>query len=841
MPVVGRISDRFELKSQAGTGGMGTVYQAIDRDGGAVVAVKVLHAKSLTDAARFAQEAALLAELRHPAIVRYIHHGTTVHGEAYIAMEWLDGETLEDRLVRGPITAANAALLAARVLAALSAAHKAGVIHRDIKPSNIFLVGWRFSNIRILDFGIARKVLDPKRFTKQGSTVGTPLYAAPEQARGDRTVDARADIFSLGCVLYESLAGQPPFTGSSPMEVMTKICVGSFTPLGQVAPGVPSEVDNLIERMLAQDRRKRPGDAGELSASFEAVAGALGGGDDVRAVATPRGARETLSDGEQRSLVALVLTAEEQVVPEAAASGASASSPYRERLPPRRTQPQGPGDIREATDTPADLAARIEDLVRPFGGRVDRLLDRSLVVTTATTGPLADQAEPIARAALAVSVGFPRVRMALGAGRAVMLAHLPVGDIIDRLTDLVALTRRGVISVDATCARLLSRTFAIQGLGGACELIAARDGAVTGPDQPVGTATVPFLGRDRELGLLASLFEECVEEQVARVALVMGVAGAGKSRLGRELVARVRGDVTGPEVLWCEPRSRRQGVRFAMLHDLLRAAGVDPGATTVDAAEAAITRHLKALSGQRPVLLVLENLHLADLASVQIVDAVARTLRDRSLLVLGLGRPEVDEQFPGLWNERNPERIRLSPLPRRVGLALVGAYMPGAAAEIGNFVLEHWEGNPGHLEDLVRANGDRPPRIPEGVLAVLEARLDVFGDDAKRFLRAASLFGETFPLEGAIALLGERSRRTVGEWVEVLVERDVIKRCGGEDVAFSWCSQVLRAAAFETLSPGDRTLGQRLARAFLENMGKTLPESLMAQVVGGHVHLRPLT
>ena len=169
--------ERFEIKSEAGTGGMGTVYQAIDRRTGMVVALKVLHVRNATESARFDQEAHLLAELLHPGIVRYFDRGTAPHGSPFIAMEWLEGETLEERLSRGSLGPAAVMHVAYHVLDALAAAHERGVVHRDIKPSNIFLVGWRLTDTRILDFGIARRVLDPKRFTHKGSTVGTPLYA----------------------------------------------------------------------------------------------------------------------------------------------------------------------------------------------------------------------------------------------------------------------------------------------------------------------------------------------------------------------------------------------------------------------------------------------------------------------------------------------------------------------------------------------------------------------------------------------------------------------------------------------------------------------------------------
>ena len=220
-----RLGDRFELKSQAGAGGMGTVYQAIDRRTGDLVAVKILNVRNVSDVGRFDQEALLLQELAHPGIVRYVDHGLTSHGDPYIAMEWLEGETLDQRLARGKLAAAGVANLAARVLEALAAAHEHGIVHRDIKPSNVFLSEWRLFNPRVIDFGVARRVEDPRRYTRRGATVGTPSYSSPEQARADATIDGRADIFSLGCVLFECLTGRPPFHGPSAKQVLTDICL----------------------------------------------------------------------------------------------------------------------------------------------------------------------------------------------------------------------------------------------------------------------------------------------------------------------------------------------------------------------------------------------------------------------------------------------------------------------------------------------------------------------------------------------------------------------------------------------------------------------------------------
>jgi len=153
---------------------MATVYRCTDAVSGQDVALKVLNEAAAASAERFGQEAALLAELSHPAIVRYIDHGTTARGERYLAMEWLEGETLEDRLARGPLGVVDGLRLGRRLLEGLALAHRKGIVHRDLKPANVFLPGGDLGQAKLLDFGIARRTGDARRLTTKGATVGTP-------------------------------------------------------------------------------------------------------------------------------------------------------------------------------------------------------------------------------------------------------------------------------------------------------------------------------------------------------------------------------------------------------------------------------------------------------------------------------------------------------------------------------------------------------------------------------------------------------------------------------------------------------------------------------------------
>jgi len=177
------VAGRFEVERIAGQGGMGDVFRAFDRHARAFVALKVLRAQAASEAERFLREGAVLAEISHPGIVRYVAHGRTAAGHPYLAMEWLEGHDLDAHLRGGKLSAAESVALAVRVAQALGAAHARGVIHRDVKPSNIFLVDGRADRVRVLDFGIAQRGQAAQRVTRTGMILGTPAYMAPEQAR----------------------------------------------------------------------------------------------------------------------------------------------------------------------------------------------------------------------------------------------------------------------------------------------------------------------------------------------------------------------------------------------------------------------------------------------------------------------------------------------------------------------------------------------------------------------------------------------------------------------------------------------------------------------------------
>jgi tRNA A-37 threonylcarbamoyl transferase component Bud32/tetratricopeptide (TPR) repeat protein len=246
------LGDRYELLERIGRGGMATVYRARDRRHGRDVAVKVLHRalQEAVTASRFLQEIQIGARLQHPHIVA-LHDSGVVDGCPYYVMPYVAGESLRGRLRReGQMPLADALTVTRDLAAALVYAHDHQVIHRDVKPENILLSS---GEAMLADFGIARALAGSgEQLTEKGVAIGTPSYMSPEQAAGEAVVDERSDLYSLGCVLFEMLAGEPPFSGRTAQAVMARHIHERLPSLEVVRPGIPVRLVKVVERALAK-------------------------------------------------------------------------------------------------------------------------------------------------------------------------------------------------------------------------------------------------------------------------------------------------------------------------------------------------------------------------------------------------------------------------------------------------------------------------------------------------------------------------------------------------------------------------------------------------------------
>jgi serine/threonine protein kinase len=263
--------NRYRIERPIGNGGMGSVFSAIDEQAGGRVAVKVLDIMSDAAARRFKQEVRVLSELSHPGIVRYLGDGETEMGEPFLVMDLLSGADLAQRLTLGPLPLAEALRLVERVAEALTAAHARRIVHRDLKPRNLFLVNDSVDRATILDFGVAHARFTTQKLTETGTLLGTVGYMAPEQASGEGVVDARADVFSLGCVLFEALTGRPAFPGKNVIAVLTKIQAEPAPRVSDFVTGEVGALDRLLSRMLARSPDDRPSDAAALHRELGAL------------------------------------------------------------------------------------------------------------------------------------------------------------------------------------------------------------------------------------------------------------------------------------------------------------------------------------------------------------------------------------------------------------------------------------------------------------------------------------------------------------------------------------------------------------------------------------------
>jgi tetratricopeptide (TPR) repeat protein len=827
------VAGRFVIERAAGAGGMGQVHRALDRQTERPVALKLLTPGS-GDVTRFLREAEALAALDHPGIVRHVAHGRTQGGELYLAMDWLDGEDLGTRIARGAFAPAEAIALVAQIADALAAAHAGGLVHRDVKPSNLFLLGDR---VILLDFGLVRSE-DQPALTRSGTMLGTPGYMAPEQVRGAKNVDARADVFGLGCVLYACLAGRAPFEAAHPWASIAKVLYEDAPALEQV----PGSLAALVARMLAKDPAARPADGREVARALADL---------------------SLSDAPGRTEVPRLGSAEQHF-----ASVVVAGTADEATGPTLRTFP--------SVDAMRQVAAA-------YGASLDALGSSMVIAVITATGPTVDQAGQAARCALALRVLLPEVPMVVCTGRGLLRGRWPVGEVIDRAAALLPMTRMAGagIRLDHVSAGLLDARFRLAPSGTAMELIEEAPPEV--PARLLLGRPTRCVGRDMELRLLETLYESCVDARSARGGLIIAPPGVGKSRVRHELARRLEARPSPPVLLLArgdpmrtgapfdlagqlvrhaagaregEPLALRQAKLRARVHRVVRGAecervtaflceiagaplrGTEPAALGIAREDPAVMRDqlhfawedwLSAECARSPVVLVLEDLHWGDQPSVKLIDAALRNLEGGALLVLALARPDVEQRFPGLWAGRDVQEIRLRELPARAAKELVGEVLGASAtADVVDKLVEQASGNAFFLEELIRSHVEGRREPPASVLAVVATRLEAMEEQVRRLLRAAAVFGETFWRGGVAALVGESAE--LDGVLAVAAERELVTRRPVSKVArdseYMFRHGLVRDAAYAMLTDADRVLGHRLAAEWLEHAGVVDPLTL---------------
>lgn len=450
------VASRFEIISRARKGGEGQIFLGRDRATGAQVAVKLLHEEAFS-APRFDREVELLTNLSHPGLVQYIGHGV-LGRRRYLVMEWVEGKTLSQLLAHG-LTLRESVSVAWRIADVLAAVHARGIVHRDIKPSNIMFLGGTLEQVKLLDFGIARPV-GPSSMTRTGVVIGTPGFMSPEQARGAWDVDARADVFSLGCVLYTCLCGRPPFASSRMLANLAAILFLEPLPLSVQCPEAPDALIDLLDRMLAKEATRRPADAGAVAeelARFDAL------------VETPRrplsrtGRRpyQTPPQGQAQGQAEVELQPEPADEPPSELDENTAttqtfqiSSETRARehsslfiLAALDEERLGTADSMESEDertsTWAERVAKLSDVVMASSGMSSVLADGTFVAMFARRREGSEDLDRAAQCALELRAVIPQAPMVMGIG--------------DELPDVAALERLVDTLVEESLRRIVVR------------------------------------------------------------------------------------------------------------------------------------------------------------------------------------------------------------------------------------------------------------------------------------------------------------------------------------------------------------------------------------------------
>ena len=865
-------ANRFEIEALAGSGGMGTVYRARDQQTGQRVALKILQSQGApNEAERFAREAGLLAELHHPYIVAHVAHGTSDAGVSFLAMEWLEGEDLSRRLARGPLPLPDAVSLVRGVAAALAVAHQRGIVHRDIKPSNIFLRDGAPALPVLLDFGIARRTLRSGTLTRTGVILGTPEYMAPEQARGQRDVGSSADLFALGCVLYECITGRAPFVAEHIAAVLVKILFEEPHKVERFRPGVPPALGELLARLLRKDPAVRLGSAAALVEQLASL---------------------VFSEPDASSITAIGLSAE------GSSSGEQALFSVAVAVP--ASEPSKPAPAMLPTLTPRQHSAELAPLLAlraqlaQLGAQLEILADGTVVATAPAAASAADQALLAVRCGLLMKERLPTAQVAVATGKGQLREQLPVGEAMDRALSLLQGAGRPTsptpsessepgIWLDSLSQQLLDGRFHTERRSGRTLLL--REQGEVDASRPLLGQPTPCVGREQELATLESTLLTCIEESVPRAVGVLAEPGLGKSRLRHEFMRRAQLRHPGLVILQGRGDFMSKGSPYAMLAQALRRflglsdaasateqearlmeraarhlpkkaahhaaqfvgelCGIrfsDEGNAVLQAARRdpkvmhdqvtrAFTELMKAECAKNPILLILDDLHWGDTLTAQLIEHVLQELADTPLMVLALARPEVRELFPVLWNPQRLHELPLRALSKRASERLVQQILSRALgrevdAQLLARLVAQSGGHPLFLEELIRAAAEgKGDEQPETVRAMLQARLSHLDPLSRRVLRAASLFGESFPAGGLAELFGgEINRASTDGTILSLKQREFIERVadsrwpGQQEYRFRHA--LLRDAAYDLLSEEERQSGHLRVGAVLEQIGE---------------------
>jgi eukaryotic-like serine/threonine-protein kinase len=839
---------RFVVEREVGRGGAGVVYRAWDLVTEQFVALKVMHGEPGVvpqEETRLQREGELLSHLDHPGIVKIVAYGVLEDsGLPFIAMEWLEGEDLAARNRRSPLSIPQAVDLAIAVAEALATAHAAGVIHRDIKPGNIVLVhrpdvasGELDCWPKLVDFGVA--AAGDIRITRTGDVVGTPAYMAPEQARGDAPIDVFSDIYSLGATLFEVIAGRPPHVGPTAIATLARLVTTPAPRLSELRRETPPLLDNLVHRMLETDPAHRPESMHEVIEQLEDAKREL-----------DRVSWPLIINSEPALSTRLGSSASRLVTSIVAIRFAKGSD--RERALE---------NLRQRGADPVPLGP--DSIVAHLGAR------RAVGTEAATALELGRK---LARAGARVGIasGRARVDMISPTGHT-----QPVGEVVDRASALARDAESGMVLADATTSELGRGRF---------EFRARDDGSSIVGDQLRGARAeraggAPFVGREPELAQVVSAFERSRGDSTPILVTITGPPGIGKSRLRREVLARITTQADAPVMVLQRSEAYGRGHALGAAADVLRAiVGLPKGATSKEAETAIIGRlgpstrsELNAqnretlarllaneelpegidprgardvlwlamtdlvlqVASQQPTVIVMEDVQWADQESVGWLDHMLGRSANKPLAVMALVRPSFWVDNPNRFAGRDHVRLELRPISKRatrtIARALLGEHV---GDDVLDQIAEQAGGLPLFAEELARlaATHETPVKAPT-IEAAIQASLDSLDEECRDAVGRLSVFGLTC-WDAGLEALGMPDAESVMKALaaaEILTEQSVTRFPGSREWLFKHA--LVREVAYSSLGERERKELHALAAAWLQSMGED------AATVAGHYDL----
>ncbi|HWP08255.1 MAG TPA: AAA family ATPase, partial [Polyangiaceae bacterium] len=714
-----------------------------------------------------------------------------------------------------------------------------GVIHRDIKPGNIFLcrtdgIGVLDCRPKLVDFGVAANT--DAHIARTGDIIGTPAYMAPEQARGDAPVDARADIYSLGATLFELLAGRPPHVGPNAYATLARLVTTVPPRLSDLRPEIPTLVDGLVGRMLETEPEARPSSMREVlellsDASREAVRTSWH---------EPEPARSSRLGSSISRLVTTIVAVKfptvsvrdralEQLRRRGADAAPIGSDALVAHLGARRT-----------VGNEAAVALELGRRLAHFGSRVGVASGRSRLSFQSETGDLR-----------------------------------PVGDVVDRAAALARDATPGGVLADATTSELGR---------GRYEFRSRHDGSAIVGEPMRGlrgerSGGAPFVGRDAELAQVLGAFERSRTNATPLLVSITGAPGIGKSRLRREVMARISAQAEAPLVVLQRSEAYGQGHALGAAADILRGFVTLPKGATVREAERAIVSSLGAqtrndltaqnrdllarllanealpegfdprgsrdalwlamtdlvlqVASDQEVAILAEDLQWADPESIGWLDHLLGRASHKPLVVMACVRSDFWTMEPERFAGRDHVRIELRPVSKRASRSIARAVLGDAVSEeVIERIAAQAAGLPLFAEELARltATGRSAEQAPT-IQAAIQASLDVLDEECRDALGRLSVFGLTC-WDAALEALGMPGAEGVIRALvaaEVLVEQNVSRFTGAREWTFKHA--LVREAAYASLGEKERKQLHGLAGTWLAAMGED------AATVAGHFDL----